>query len=270
MRAVKILTWSSSSFHLAAALFHHTKLIPVPFRCMRAVSDLDVLVGPAKPSDTQPSAWHAHPSIRKVIMSLWGLVAAYAGWATLAIDHFSNAVIYGMPLSGNGPWWILCLANVAGFQGPLTFGLHCSELIVDVIRDERHWRCASGTKGLKVSDEPVEFIALSFWSMFLNDIMYDIDWMFGLAFKSQTGTYAQTLGVAFYMHTIQIWNLCIALFVFACFFTLVSLRQPHGPQPAAYGHLQTLANLVDEWSPVMWWGHKEDEIPYCHAGRVFV
>jgi hypothetical protein len=23
---------------------------------------------------------------------------------------------------------------------------------------------------------------------------------------------------------------------------------------------------VDEWSPVMWWGHKEDGIPYCHAG----
>ncbi|KAG2101819.1 uncharacterized protein F5147DRAFT_708153, partial [Suillus discolor] len=35
---------------------------------------------------------------------------------------------------------------------------------------------------------------------------------------------------------------------------------------AAYGHLQTLANLIDEWSPVMWWGHKEDGIPYCHAG----
>ncbi|KAG2110657.1 uncharacterized protein F5147DRAFT_772439 [Suillus discolor] len=39
-----------------------------------------------------------------------------------------------------------------------------------------------------------------------------------------------------------------------------------GPQPAAYGHVQTLANLVDEWSPVMWWGHKEDGIPYYHAG----
>jgi hypothetical protein len=65
----------------------------------------------------------------------------------------------------------------------------------------------------------------------------------------------------------QIWNLCIALFTFACIFTFVALRRPRGPQPAAYGHLQTLANLVDEWSPVMWWGHKEDGIPYCHAGR---
>jgi hypothetical protein len=68
------------------------------------------------------------------------------------------------------------------------------------------------------------------------------------------------------MLTAQIWNLCIALFTFACIFTFVALRRPRGPQPAAYGHLQTLANLVDEWSPVMWWGHKEDGIPYCHAG----
>ncbi|KAG2038559.1 hypothetical protein BDR03DRAFT_981514 [Suillus americanus] len=38
------------------------------------------------------------------------------------------------------------------------------------------------------------------------------------------------------------------------------------PQPAAYGHLQMLAKLADEWLHVMWWGHKEDRIPYCHAG----
>jgi hypothetical protein len=64
----------------------------------------------------------------------------------------------------------------------------------------------------------------------------------------------------------QILYLCVALFVLACFFTFVALLRPRGHQPATYGHLQTLANLVDEWSPVMWWGHKEDGIPYCHAG----
>src|SRR6267154_4264665 len=64
----------------------------------------------------------------------------------------------------------------------------------------------------------------------------------------------------------QIWNLCIALFAFACFFTC----RTHGPQPAACGHIQTLANLVDEWLPVMWWGRKEDGVLYCHAGRLLV
>jgi hypothetical protein len=54
----------------------------------------------------------------------------------------------------------------------------------------------------------------------------------------------------------------------SCFFTAVAMFRPRGPQPAAYGHLQTLPNLVDEWLPVMWWGHKEDEVPYCHAGMI--
>ncbi|KAG2039631.1 hypothetical protein BDR03DRAFT_951662 [Suillus americanus] len=289
--AVKILTWSSSPFDVTAALIHHTQLIPVPFRCMRAVSDLDVHGGPAKPSDTQPSAWHAHPSIRKVIMSLWGLVLACAGWATLVMyfydkyksnsitsiswsffpsDQFSNAVIYGMPLSGNGPWWILYLANVAVFQGPLALGLHCSELIVDVLRDERYWRCASGAKGLKLATNPLKSVFANPLCLVLLVVKPVLHWMFGLALTTNPGVYLQTRGIAFYMYTTQIWNLCIVLLIFACCCTLISLRRPHGPQPAAYGHLQTLANLVDEWSPVMWWGHKEDGNPYCHAGRVLV
>ncbi|KAG1748676.1 hypothetical protein EDB19DRAFT_218858 [Suillus lakei] len=179
IRAVKILTWSSSPFDLTAALAHHTQLTPVPFRCMHAVSDLDVYGGPAKPSDTQPSAWHAHPSIRKVTISLWGLVVACAGWAAL-ITYFYNkydsnitiyskswslfpddtigTITYGMSLSGSDPWWILSLANVAGFQGPLTLLLHCSELIADVIGDERHWRFATGRKGLRSVVNPLQSV----------------------------------------------------------------------------------------------------------------
>ncbi|KAG2033646.1 hypothetical protein BDR03DRAFT_1014161 [Suillus americanus] len=56
MRAVKILTWSSSPFDLTTTLVHHTQLTPATLRCMRCVSDLDTDEGPAKPSETQPSA----------------------------------------------------------------------------------------------------------------------------------------------------------------------------------------------------------------------
>jgi hypothetical protein len=39
----------------------------------------------------------------------------------------------------------------------------------------------------------------------LNNIdIYDIDWMFVLAFTLYPGTYAQTQGVAFYMHIMQV------------------------------------------------------------------
>ncbi|KAG2753639.1 hypothetical protein P692DRAFT_20828600, partial [Suillus brevipes Sb2] len=306
MRAVKILTWSSSPFDLTAALVHHTQLTPATFRCMRSVSALEVYGDPVSPSETQPSAWHAHPSIRKVVISLWGIVAAYVGWAALVMyiwDKSANMKLYSpaltpqtwsfipssqnyysygsiwyfMPDIGNQQW-ILALLNVAVVQGPLTFGLHCSELIVNVIRDEKQWRCATGRKGLRTATNPVKpifthpiclvlFVAKPFLRESFTPSFLHWHWMFGLSFSiTNPASNGQLEGLGVGMLTAQIWNLCMAMFIFACFLTFVALRRPRGPQPAAYGHVQTLANLVDEWSPVMWWGHKEDGIPYCHAG----
>ncbi|KAG2046593.1 hypothetical protein BDR06DRAFT_171382 [Suillus hirtellus] len=277
-RAVKVLTWSSSPFDLTAALVHHTQLTPATSRCMRRVSDLDTYGGPAKPPETQPSAWHAHPSIRKVVILLWVIVAAYAGWAALVIYishspltlkrwsflHNSNSDSMAYELSSSIPEaWILLFV----VQGPLTLGLHCSELIVNVIRDEKQWRRATRRQGLRVATNPLKPILTDPICLILFVAKPFLHWMFALSFEIGTGAYNETQdSFSAWIFTAQICNLCIALFIFACFFTFVARRRPHGPQPAAYGHLQTLANLVDEWSPVMWWGHKEDGIPYCHAG----
>jgi hypothetical protein len=181
MRAVKILTWSSSPFDLTAALIHHTQLAPVTFQCMRCVSDRDVEGGPTKPSETQPSAWHAHPSIRKVIVSLWGIVVVYAGWAPLIMyicdrypsirmstdpplptwSFFPNknpsSIAYFIP-GPNMQGWILVFVNLAVVQAPLTLGLHYSELITNTIRDEKRWRCATRREGLRVATNPLKSI----------------------------------------------------------------------------------------------------------------
>ncbi|KAG1888814.1 hypothetical protein F4604DRAFT_967604 [Suillus subluteus] len=171
--------------------------------------------------------------------------------------------------------WILLFVNIAVIQGPFTLGLHCLELIANVIRDERQWRCATGRKGLRTVTNSVKtifthpiclvlFVAKPFllnsWA-FIHRI-----WLHLCIHVHYLGSHL--LPMLRHLHTlVQIWNLCIALFIFACFFTFVALRRPRGPQPAACGHVQTLANLVDDWSPVMWWGHKEDGILYCHTGR---
>ncbi|KAG2053536.1 hypothetical protein BDR06DRAFT_1008674 [Suillus hirtellus] len=210
MWTVKILTWSSSPFDLTAALVHHAQLTPTTFLCMRCVSEIDTYGGPAKPSETQPSAWHAHSSVRKVVIFLWVIVAACAGWAVLVMyvwHHFplssqftpypltrqtwplfpsaqSNAIVYS--LSGfDLEVGILFYVHTIFLQGPLTLVLHFSELIANVIRDERQWRCATRTKGLKVTtnllvstlNHPIcliLFIAKPF-------LHY---WMFGLSFGS--------------------------------------------------------------------------------------
>ncbi|KAG1739831.1 uncharacterized protein EDB91DRAFT_369145 [Suillus paluster] len=289
VRAVKILTWSSSPFDLTPALIHHTQLTPVSFRCMRGVSD--VYGGPAKPSESQLSAWLAHPSIRKVVISLWGLVVACALWAALItcrpiiidppvpmqwtfLPDGNYTVVYMSERIGF-QWGLWSLINIAVIQGPLTLGLHCSELIANVIQNERQWRRATSRKGLQAATSPLKLAFANPLGLVIFAVKPILHWMFGLALGfdgwTTNASYGSTVvefGIS--MYSTQIWNLCIALFIFAIFFTLVALRRPRGPQPATYGHLQTLANLVDEWSPVMWWGHKEDGIPYCHAGRVLV
>ncbi|OAX40119.1 hypothetical protein K503DRAFT_799067 [Rhizopogon vinicolor AM-OR11-026] len=298
MQAVKILTWSCSPFDVTAALVHHAQLTPVPLRCMCNMSELDAGACPAKPSEIQPSAWQAHRSIRKVILSLWVLVLACAGWAALAtliwnttlreteswipseswsfFPNGSGVLSWEFALSGGVTvrWWILVFVSLALVQGPLTLGLHCSELIANVIRDERYWRRANGRKGLRMATHPLK----SFFTDPLGLVLFvakpALHWMFGLSYNVRSGLVngggisldGNIFQAGISMYTVQIWNLCIALFIFASLFTLIALYRPRGPQPAAYGHLQTLANLVDEWSPVMWWGHKEDGIPYCHAG----
>ncbi|KAG1790705.1 uncharacterized protein HD556DRAFT_1488440 [Suillus plorans] len=271
MQAIKILIWSSSPFDLTAALIYHTQLTPATFRCMRRVSDLD--------------------SIQKVVIFLWVIVAACAGWAALVMYIWTrfysskplnnpltlqgwslfrnldgNYIMYGLP-SGSLEGWIVLFVNIAVVQGPLTLGLHCSELIANVIRDERQWRCATRSQGLRVATNPLKPIFTHPLCLLLFIAKPFLHWMFGLSFDIATDATDDILDRFWItMYTAQIWNLCIALFILACFSTFISLRRPHGPQPAAYGHLQTLANLVDEWSPVMWWGHKDDGIPYCHAG----
>ncbi|KAG2357955.1 hypothetical protein BDR07DRAFT_1525941 [Suillus spraguei] len=286
MRAVKILTWSSSPFDLTAALVHHTQLTPATFQCMRCVSDLDTDEGPAKPSEIQPSAWHAHRSIRKVVIFLWAIVAALVMYIwhktnlgsrdalileTWSLLPGSTYIMYAILGANHLEVWILLFVNMAAIQGPLTLGLHCSELIANVIRDERQWKCATGRKGLIMTTNPVKAIVTQPICLVLFVAKFFLHWMFGLSLIRYTPAINGKIMVSMvYMYIAQIWNLCIALCIFASFFTLVALRRPRSPQPAAYGHIQTLANLVDEWSPVMWWGHKEDGVPYCHAGTLLM
>ncbi|KAG1730555.1 uncharacterized protein EDB91DRAFT_1309967 [Suillus paluster] len=282
MQTVKILTWSSSPFDLTAALVYHTQLAPASFRCMRGVSDLYIAGGSARPSDAQPSAWHAHTSIRKVVVSLWGLVVVCAGWAArpryrgrffFTDVQTTYALEYRVTSSKgfNAQTWILAFVNIAVIQGVLTLGLHCSELIADVIQNERQWRCATTRKGLHTATNPLKGFLTNPLGLVLFIVKPVLHWMFGIAFQATYVIDIQyhpftVMGSYTKMGVYQIVNLCIALFIFSCVFTIIALHQPRGPQPATYGHLQTLANLVDEWSPVMWWGHKEDGIPYCHAG----
>ncbi|KAG1725477.1 uncharacterized protein EDB91DRAFT_1254737 [Suillus paluster] len=120
--------------------------------------------------------------------------------------------------------WVLAIA-----QGPLTLGLHCSELIANAIQHER----------------------LDAWLYVLVRLREQTVAQASEPADMTEDVVTLIVGLSGIMYAYQILNLYIALLIPACVFTLVALRRPRSPQPAAYGHLQTLANLVDEWSPVM-------------------
>lgn len=174
-RSADILTWSSSPFDITAALVHHAQILQEPGQCMHGVGDHKR--GPVTPSPKQPSAWRAHSAVRKVVMTLWALVIVCIVWGIIIVhlsDHSmshaikswsffpqpqSHLIAYSIPIEGGVYWyWVLYYVNMAAIQGPLTLALHCSELVVNVIRDERVWRKATTVGGTTISSHPLALV----------------------------------------------------------------------------------------------------------------
>ena len=55
-----------------------------------------------------------------------------------------------------------------------------------------------------------------------------------------------------YMFGPQIIYLAILRALFVGFVFSISFEKPKGPKPATYGHIRTLVDLIDEWSPRMY------------------
>jgi hypothetical protein len=91
-----------------------------------------------------------------------------------------------------------------------------------------------------------------------------LHWLFGKAMA-----YAYNWGI--FLRTPQLLYLAIGSVLLATLVIVVALQRPKGNQPATYGHLQTLVDLVDDWHLPMFWGDKGlAGVPYAsdtrHAG----
>jgi hypothetical protein len=182
-RNTQIITWSSSQFDATAALLHNDYLVPVSGRSMCNVLESRLDLGPKMPDKYQPSAWKAHPSIKPTIIFLWSIVPACAIWGGILIGigkkfnlfqnghlgdgHFvgswsllpgphTHMVYFVFSLTSWDPfgWWV-DLSIIIAIQGALTIGLHCSEIIVNVVRDETAWRRATSKEGVRLSNNPL-------------------------------------------------------------------------------------------------------------------
>ena len=182
----RILTWSSSPLDTTAALLHDGRVFRRSGRCMHNVLHSTTYPGPRRPSNFQPSAWQSHPSIKKIVIILWCLVFACGLWSVIitavwyrlfaAIEHnppsfsiFPNEATRAVgyendvdPDHGCPPLaWLVVFIIFIVAQGALTLGLHCSEVIANVVRDETMWRVAS-MAGIKPSKNPL-MVVLGSW-----------------------------------------------------------------------------------------------------------
>ncbi|KAG8993723.1 hypothetical protein FRB94_010390 [Tulasnella sp. JGI-2019a] len=256
-------TWSSSPLDITSALVHHNYIHHQPQRCMRSVSKTnDTSTDPIRPLSRQPSAWSSHKTVARVVWFVWGAPVIWVGW----IFIWMYALPYGLS-SGGGvtPLRVvgLGLLRLSGVQSIVTVVLHCCELVTTLARDEAVWRAASTPAGARPAGNPLKAVLRSWQSVVLLLAKPSIHWFFGINVGMGFSTGVQITYLAVFFP--------IVLFFVAVFITVASTRRPSGPQPVAYGHVQTLADLVDEWSVTMYWGHKEDRVlgqpwPVRHAG----
>ncbi|KAH8657079.1 hypothetical protein BGZ60DRAFT_434732 [Tricladium varicosporioides] len=289
LTTTNVPTWSSNPLDTVyACTDEHNphRIVRVNNRCMKSVHQIKEPPLPTKPKKKQGPACTAHPEVKWVLGLLWFLVPLGALW---------GGVIYMMVLKGNkngilgNSWQFVPLftgmqirkdncpaarctdgtsvlnvgwtANsgmlgnvgsiflIASFQACLTLALHCAELLVNLSRDEAILRMATTPKGTDPRYNSI-LAAFSSWqtiTLFL--FKAAVHWLFGLAINNDF-----TLGVN--MYPPQIFYFTGFALAVALFSTYVSLRRPAGSMPASFGHLQTMADLIDDWDDRMFWGHK--------------
>lgn len=136
----------------------------------------------------------------------------------------------------------------------LTLSLHLTELLVNLSRDDSTWRLATSKGGTQSSYDPLGSIKSAVCSrqtVFLFTLKTLAYWLFGLA--------VNTNGQSVYMNWQSILLLLAGVSVVAAFSSLLAWTQPSGSQPASFGHIQTLVDLIDDWNKQgqsMRWGDK--------------
>ncbi len=178
--------------------------------------------------------------------------------------YYASSFRFTMP-RGWSPYLIQLVTFLMGMalQACITLTLHCAELLVNVSRDEAVWRSAyvATGKGAKIDTSPV-VAALSSWSwIILFGIKPVAQWLFGTASLS-LGQRGQGDGLVWF-NPVPLIVLGGVLILILAHLSFLAFRRPKGPQPATFGHMQTLVNLIDVWGTdikgKLYWGDKSCE-----------
>lgn len=289
-----IPTWSSNPLDTVYACTDDSnpnQLVRRKDRCMKSVHQIEEDSHPCTPKWKQGPACTAHPEVKWVLVLLWALVPLGGLWG----GAIYTMIVRGNPRGVLGNSWTFiplftgnilpqdsCRAAkctdgtsvlnvgwtahsgmagnigsiflIGAFQAGLTLALHCAELLVNLSRDEGIFRMAITPKGTDPRYNSIVAAFSSWQTITLFLFKAAVHWLFGLSINNDF-----MLGVN--MYPPQIFYFTAFALMVALFATYVSLRGPRGPLPATFGHLQTMADLIDDWDDRMFWGHKENGYP---------
>ena len=275
-----IPTWSIDPLDTAAAAeFHRPSHARRPNRCLRGVDLASSPSKPTYPKEKQVSLYKSQPAARRIVWLVWIPVILAALWGGIVFfivvtGESENGEMgsdwFLLPAAGTPQlkvgWydgdtqlptkvfaWTFCL--IALLQAILTLTLQCAGLLVNASRDESFWRKIGRPQGQPRLPPNLLVYVLGSWQ-YVGLIIFKplLHWLFGLAVTIE-------LSEGVYMRPPQIMYLTIGATMLAIFITFLARRQPKGPQPATYGHLQTIIDMIDYWprqEEMMYWGHKDD------------
>ena len=292
MLSIRIPTWSANPLDTAWASVDGGTRTRVPDRCMMSVHDVGLASGPKEPKVRQLSVWKAHKEARRIMYFIWTLTVFSFVWfgvvqGTLVYKtknptdgqpcNDCNAYLGSnwnlLPDQGKTPTSAAVIVEfsssfypglfvlVCVLQGFLTLALHCAELITNLSRDEWTWRQCYSTHPYTFRPNALFRAATSWVAVTLFIMKAVLHWLFGKGM-----TYAYNWGI--FLRPPQLLYLSLGATILAAFTTFLSFYRPKGEQPATFGHVQTLVDLVDEWHLRLFWGDKgaRGEGEVRHAG----
>jgi hypothetical protein len=270
-------TWSANPLDVAWARVLRGVQIRISGRCMMSVHDAALAPASQQPKSHQGSIWEAHKEARRIMYYIWTVTGLCYAWflaiqITLLVQQHTipscnacNAYLGTnwnlFPDTGsrttstfvipeNAPsLYPAMFVLVCALQGFFTLALHCAELISTLSRDEATWRQCYSTKVYNPRPNALLRAATSWTGITLFTLKFVLHWLFGKAI-----TYQYNWGI--FMRPPQLLYLCFGATILAGVTSFLSFRRPNGEQPATFGHIQTLVDLVDEWHIVLFWGDK--------------
>lgn len=190
----------------------------------------------------------------------------------------------------------IILIIVCCVQAYLTFALHCAEVLVNSARDQATWEKAANHLRSEAGGSPLgqnviatflsyhlrskstgaplnQNVVTSFLSnppnVFLLASKSVAHWLFNRSLLPciflATSTNSAPVGKGWQVSQTQIFLFGVPVLILAVVLLLLLTltlylvcRRPKGPQPSTFGHVQTLAEVIDDWGDgaELFWGDK--------------